>query len=155
MRDIPGYEGLYAVTSCGKVYSYKRQKFLKACGEKDDYQIVWLCKDGEGKSWYVHRLVAMTFLPNPDNLPQVNHKDEHKDHNCLNNLEWCSSKYNLNYGTRTQRVKKPVYCIELDKVYPSIYEAAKSFELNSSNLCSHLSKNCPKTFAGFRWKYSS
>lgn len=83
MRDIPGYEELYAATSCGKIYSYKAKKFLKPGKTKDGYLFVILYKDGVHKCYRVHRLIAATYLPNPDNLPQVNHKDEDKSNNSV------------------------------------------------------------------------
>ena len=86
-------------------------------------------KNGKVKAELIHRLVAIAFIPNPNELPQVNHKDENKDNNCADNLEWCDTKYNNTYGTRLYRAaescKKPIYCVELDKVFDSGTEAAK------------------------------
>lgn len=151
LRDIPGWEGLYAATRDGRIWSHRRKRFMKPCGEEGNYQLVMLSKDNKGKCYYVHRLVALAYIPNPDNLPEVNHKDEHKDHNWADNLEWCDKDYNLNYGTRSQRVRKAVYCVELDKTYPSMYEAAKAFGGHQSNLtnCVH---NHQHTFAGYHWR---
>lgn len=103
MKDIPGYEGLYAATSCGKIWSYKSKKFLKPYIVGSGYLGVSLCKNGQRKDCRVHRLVAITYLPNPNNLPEVNHINEVKTDNYLNNLEWCDRKYNVNYGDRTQK----------------------------------------------------
>ena len=75
MKDIKGYEGLYAVTSCGRVWSYRRNKFLAPATIKSGYNYVNLYKDGKKKFCRVHRLVAEAYIPNPDNLPQVNHKN--------------------------------------------------------------------------------
>ena len=130
MRDIKGYEGLYAVTSCGKVWSYRRNKWLKP-KLHGEYLFVGFYKNGEYKNFYVHRLVAEAYIPNPDGLPQVNHKDEKKEHNWINNLEWCTAKYNTNYGTRNERAaekrKKPIYCEELDRVFDGSVTACKEF----------------------------
>lgn len=155
MRDIPGFEGRYAVTSCGKVYSYRQKKFMKQCGEENNYQIVTLC-DGKGnnKSYYVHRLVALAYLPNPNNYPEVNHKNEKKDKNNVQNLEWCTKEYNLMYGTRCMRICKPVYCIELDKTYPSIFKACRALNIGQANLSTHLSKNIPKSVGGYHFRYA-
>lgn len=150
LRDIPEWEGLYAATRDGRIWSHRQKKFMKTCGEIDNYQIVMLCKDGEGKLFYVHRLIALTYLPNPNNYPQVNHKDKHKDHNWVDNLEWCSVAYNLQYSG-VGRKKIPVYCVELDKTYPSMYEAAIAHGGHPSNLtnCIH---GCQHTFAGYHWR---
>lgn len=104
MKEIPGFEGRYAVTSCGKVYSIRYKRFLKLIGGKGNYQMIGLY-DAEGnyKQEYVHRLVAKTYIPNPCGYKEVNHKDEIKDHNWVDNLEWCSRKYNINYGSRSAR----------------------------------------------------
>lgn len=100
MKDIPGYEGKYAITSCGKVWNYKFKTFMKPEQMNNGYLRIQLSKDGKKERFLIHRLVAITYLPNPDNLPCVNHKDEIRDHNWINNLEWCSYSYNNCYGTR-------------------------------------------------------
>ena len=105
MVDIKNYEGLYAITSCGMVWSYRKQRFLKPYNT-GRYLVVELFKNGCGKQFKIHRLVAEAYLPNPYNLPCVNHKDEVKTHNWINNLEWCDYSYNINYGTRNKRVSQ-------------------------------------------------
>lgn len=155
LTDIAGYEGLYAITNCGKVWSYRKNTFLKSYLARGYFKVC-LCKDGTHKQLLVHRLVAETFLPNPQNLPQINHKDENKKNNCVENLEWCSAKYNINYGNHNEMVgkkhRKKVYCVELDRVFESIRLAAKEFNLSDTN----ISKCCRgkyKTTGGFHWKY--
>ena len=103
MRDIPGYEGLYAATSCGKIWSHKNKMFLKPTIDKDGYYHLALYKKGKRKNEFVHRLVALTYVKNQNNYSQINHKDENKQNNSINNLEWCNVYYNINYGTRTLR----------------------------------------------------
>ena len=108
-KDIAGYEGKYMVSNTGKVKSlnYRRtgkEKILKAYPDKDGYLYAQLWKDCIGKNYRINRLVAQAFLENPDNFPEVNHKDEDKQNNYVENLEWCTSKYNINYGTRNQRI---------------------------------------------------
>ena len=105
MRDIPGFEGLYATTKGGGVYSYFNRRFLSP-GSNGRYLGVILSKDLEKKRYLVHRLVAICWIPNPNNLPQVNHKDEDKENNHDYNLEWCDAKYNINYGDRTEKMLK-------------------------------------------------
>ena len=105
-RDIQGYEGKYQVSSLGRVKSLKdnngnyREKIMKFGKNIYGYLLVNLHKNGKMKTFSVHRLVATAFLENPNNLPQVNHKDEDKTNNVVGNLEWCTQKYNLNYGSR-------------------------------------------------------
>ena len=112
-KDVLGYEGLYKVSNKGDVYSVERKDSmgrkwggitLKPVYDKDGYLKVVLCKNGMMYHKRLHRLVTETFIPNPNNFPQVNHLDEVKDNNNVNNLEWCTSKYNSNHGTRTKRV---------------------------------------------------
>ena len=116
-RDIKDYEGLYMISSYGRVKSlgrwvnYKNKgkkwqegKILKPLVKKGGYLHVGLWKNGKLKFFTVHRLVAQAFIPNPNNLPQVNHKDENKENNFVKNLEYCDAKYNSNYGTRTKRI---------------------------------------------------
>lgn len=117
-RSISGYEGLYEVSSFGRVRSLDRYvkgksesyrlykgKVLSPGKDKGDYLFVILCCNGKVYRKCVHRLVAEAFIPNPDNLPEVNHKDEVKTNNSVDNLEWCDRKYNNDYGTRKKRVR--------------------------------------------------
>lgn len=109
-KDCKGYKDLYQISNLGRVWSVKGQKILKGTVSKSGYLYVHLTsKNGQHKKERVHRLVALSFLPNPDNLPQVNHKDENKLNNCVCNLEWCSAKYNCNYGTRNARISYVKY----------------------------------------------
>lgn len=103
MKDIKGFEGLYAITEDGRVYNYKTKKFLTGT-KGDGYVTVELRKDGKSKWLLVHRLVAEAYLENPNNYPVVNHKDEVKNHNWVDNLEWCTQKDNVNHGTARQRL---------------------------------------------------
>lgn len=109
-KDISGYEGLYQVSNLGNIKSFNygghgKIKLLKLENFKG-YKRVVLSKNGKTKRYFVHRLVAMTFIPNPDDLPIVNHKDENKTNNNVNNLEWCTHEYNVNYGTRNERTSE-------------------------------------------------
>ena len=153
MKDIKEYEGLYGITTEGDVYSYKSKRFLKPVCEKNGYLRVNLYKDGKCKKYKVHRLVAMAYIPNPENLPQINHKDENKANNCLQNLEWCDAKYNSNYGTRNEKFKKPVLQYDLNgnfiKEWPSATDVGK--EAND-NICKCL-KGKQKSAYGYIWKY--
>lgn len=102
MKDIQGYEGLYAADKYGHIYSLindkGRRKGMLIPYEKNGYLAVNLYKDGKCKHHYIHRLVAQTFIDNPDNLREVNHKDCNKHNNNVSNLEWCSRRENLQHS---------------------------------------------------------
>ena len=101
-KNIIGYEGLYEVSDIGNVRNVRRNTLLKLTKTNYGYIQVSLYKNGIKTGLKVHRLVAEAFIPNPDNLPQVNHKDEDRTNNNVTNLEWCTAKYNSNYGHRTE-----------------------------------------------------
>ena len=114
-KDVVGYEGLYQVSDRGNVRSVIRKdsigrkcggRILKLIPNANGYIRVGLCKNGIRKKKHIHRLVAEAFIPNPNSFPQVNHKDEVKDNNNVENLEWCTGKYNINYGTSIERSVK-------------------------------------------------
>ena len=106
-KDIEGYEGLYQVSNKGRVKSFHgKGRIMKPGTHPLGYKVVPLTKDGETNTKQVHRLVAQAFIPNPENLPVINHKDENPSNNNVENLEWCTQKYNLNYGTCQERKKK-------------------------------------------------
>lgn len=116
MKDIKGYEGLYAITSCGKVWSYRKQRFLAPgyiCLK--GYPVVTLCRNGAREQHYIHRLVAEAYLPNPEGLPEVNHKDENPKNPWVNNLEWCTHRYNTTYS-----IAQKIVCLDTGKEYESI-----------------------------------
>ena len=113
-KPVVGYEGLYEVSSLGRARSLGRfvsiNRFLKGrilrlCYNAKGYLRAQLSSNNKAKMYMVHRLVAIAFLPNPDNLPEVNHIDEDKTNNSVENLEWCDGKYNVNYGTRNDRIR--------------------------------------------------
>lgn len=104
-RAVPGYEGLYEVSDIGNVRNVRRNKLLRLTKTNNGYIQVSLFKNGIKTGLKVHRLVAQAFLPNPDNLPMINHKDENKTNNRVENLEWCTAKYNNNYGSRKDKVR--------------------------------------------------
>lgn len=110
-KDIIGFEGLYQVSNLGRVKSFRKPKQYKCADEyimkeyigNSGYIVVTLYKSRSRTKKLVHRLVADAFIPNPENLPHVNHKDENKHNNRADNLEWCTPKYNNNYGTLSMR----------------------------------------------------
>ena len=150
-KDIPGYEGIYQVSILGRVKSFDRVvirknkpeyvlsgKVLKHHDNGKGYKTVSLCKNGKPKTTYIHRLVAELFVPNPNNLPEINHKDENKANNKANNLEWCSAKYNKNYGNRAKKFGisrgTPVMCVETGKIYYNCGEAGRKTGISRTRI---------------------
>ena len=160
MRDIPNYEGRYAITEDGKVWSYYKKRFLSTGIDRDGYEVVRLYPvGGKEKCCKIHRLVAITYLLNPDNLPEVNHKDEVKTNNHVSNLEWCSHNYNSSFGTINDRRRqtmldkktgRPVYCVELDKVFSSAAVAARE---TGATQVGAAARGAQKTSGGYHWRY--
>lgn len=146
MKRIKGYED-YGITSCGRVWSYINNRFLKQQTNYKGYLYVRLSKDGVATEYYIHRLVAEAYIPNPNNFETVDHIDNCKTHNWINNLQWMSREDN------TKKAKnKKVFCKELNKIFDSLSNAAKELGIDKSN----LSKACSgkqKTCGGYHWEY--
>ena len=156
-KPVVGYEGHYQVSNLSRVKSIKfgKEIILKQNIRRGYYYVI-LSKNGIVKNYFVHRLVAEAFLDNPDNLPCVNHKDENKLNNNVDNLEWCTHEYNINYGTRTERCSKPVLQYTLDGEFVREWESAIQAEreggFNNTCICQCcLGKQ--KTHKGYIWKY--
>ena len=191
-REIEGFKGLYQVSNLGRVKSLERkvwnsrgkgyymivpERIMKPIKTKNGYLQVDLCKDGKIKRHLIHRLVAEAFLENTNNLPEVNHISEDKEDNRVSNLEWCSSKYNCNYGTRIRRraeantgnpklskantnnpkLSKPV--IGINKIsgliveYPSTQEASRQTGTHQGSIVA-CCKGRYKSAGGFYWMYA-
>lgn len=105
IKEIKGWENKYLIYSDGRVYSLIRGKFLKPRMSMDGYERVCLCNNGKRYEYRIHRLVAENFIDNPDNFPQVNHKDFNRRNNCLENLEWCTNYDNMQYSLNAGRLK--------------------------------------------------
>lgn len=106
-RPIPNYEGYYEASNLGRIRSvYRYKRVLKPMISNTGYERVDLFKNRHRKQYSVHRLVAITFVDNPDNKPFVNHRDENKINNCADNLEWVTHVENCRYGTAIERRTK-------------------------------------------------
>ena len=152
MKDIKGYEKQYAVTSCGKVWSYKSKKFLKSFEDKFGYEFVRISNDNVAKCKYVHRLVAETYLQRNGCKLEVNHKDENKRNNSVNNLEWITHKENINYGTRNERTSKKVMCVETGEIFNSLGEVKEKYGIGKGSILKCCSGKI-QTAGKRHWKF--
>ena len=164
-KDVAGYEGLYQVSNMGRVKSFcqstkfhKQKEFiLKPSLINSGYEVVTLYSKEKRKKFQIHRLVATAFIPNPNNLPCVNHKDENKVNNCVSNLEWCTYQYNNNYGTariRTAETKAtPIVQKTLDgkllATYQSATIASQLLNIDYANLANWCMKGIG---GGYLWE---
>lgn len=169
-KDIPGYEGMYKVSNFGNVMSVDRYTLLKDGRRKmykgrvlrqgtnsSGYKYVNLSNGGHANSIRVHRLVAMTFIENKNNDKCINHKDENKANNCVENLEWCTYKYNLTYNDkhlkRSVKVSQFTKDGEFIRTFNSITDARIDGVVGRSNIsacCRGIIKSC----GGYVWKYA-
>jgi hypothetical protein len=183
-ENIKNYENYYQISNLGRVKSLARfdnmnrkisEKILNPRKDKKNYYGVALNKNGETKYFKIHRLVGIHFIDNPNNLPQINHKDENKQNNCVDNLEWCTNQYNCSYGTKADRMLKtkgqqrvikketkdrkiPILQYDLDNNFIKEWICAKYVkkELNIDN--SDIAKCCKgqyKQVRGFIWAYKT
>lgn len=164
-KDIPGYEGKYQVSNLGRVRNpnYRGSglpRTLKQSIGINGYYYVGLYLTKK-KRPLVHRLVAITFLENPNNLPSVNHKDENKLNNKLDNLEWCSWKYNVNYGSGIERGhskrKIKINCYNLQGKLVKVYDSAIDAEKDGFNhsAVAAVCKGKRHTHHGHRFEYGN
>ena len=178
-KPISGYEGIYEVSNLGRVRScdrfvvynngrkHKRKgKVLSQSYDAQKYYKVGLCKNGKQKNFSVHRLVAQAFIPNPGNKEQVNHKDETRTNNRVENLEWATTSENINYGTRNERVAKAVSKTKSKPVLQFTREGKFIAEFYGASEASRDTGICTssihrvargvkryKTAGGYIWKY--
>lgn len=176
-KDIKGYEGWYQVSNLGRVrsldryvngngiscdFQFMKGKILKGIPDKLGYIRVNLRRNASYNIRLVHQLVAEAFIDNPDNLPYINHKDEHPENNVVDNLEWCTPKYNVNYGTSIERSSRTKWrkVIQFDKEgneiarWDSLKEAAKFIgraQQNISRCCRGKAPSC----GGYIWRYDN
>ena len=154
-KSIAGYEGIYEVSDQGRVKSlkYGKERILKPRKDSCGYLQVNLCKDGQKKMSLVHRLVSEAFIPNPNNLETVNHKDEVKTNNVASNLEWMSRVDNKRYSANKSVKMFDKSTGELLATFPSLMEAERVTGIDNRN----ISKCCMgkyKSSGGYIWRYS-
>lgn len=172
-KDIKDFEGLYKVSNLGRVKGIERkvkkahgervvkERILKPRENKNGYLYANLSKNCIPKNYSIHRLVAIAFIPNPNNYPEVNHKKEfEKGKNTVDNLEWCTKKYNLSYGTHAIRqaksCSKTVYQYTLDGKFIKKWESTSECQRNgfTSGNISGCCNGKRKTHRGYIWSYS-
>ena len=167
--DINGFEGLYQISNLGNVKAlpklingrHRKERIMKSQLKKDGYLDVLLSKNNKRDRHLIHKLVAIAFIPNPNNYSCVNHKDENKINNFIMNLEWCDHKYNNAYGIRTIKAsnscKKSIVQMDLNfnpiKIFKSATDAAKFYNFNRRHISS-CCNNRRKTHKGCRWKFA-
>jgi hypothetical protein len=172
-KEIKEYEGMYEISNLGRVKSLSRviynrwgttisrEKILIPSIDNNGYAHTSLTKNKKKKTFPIHRLVAINFISNPHNLPEVNHKKEfEKSNNCIENLEWCTHEYNTNYGTRNERhhtsLRKPIYQLDknnnLIKRWDYIKQVTQELKFDSSSI-TKCCKGKSKTYKGFKWSY--
>lgn len=158
-KSIKGYEGLYEISNFGNVKSLRNNKILKTIGS--EYKQVRIYKNKIPKTIAIHRLVADAFIKNPNNYLCVNHKDENKMNNSVDNLEWCTKKYNCNYGKRNEKMSKSksIYKIvqkdksgNIIKIWRNIWELEHNTKYKKQNI-RQCCKNRSKYAYGYKWEY--
>lgn len=159
-KDIKDYDGVYQVNNLGKVKSKKNNKeiILKGGQTPKNYKQVELYKNGKCKIFYIHRLVAEAFIPNPNNFPLINHKDENKENNCVENLEWCNNSYNLMYGNTQNNKKREILQYDIDnkfiRKWNSIMQVERELNIKNNNIVS-CCKGKRQSAGGFIWRYAN
>lgn len=151
--------GDYLIARDGKVFSVKNKKFLHQADNGHGYKSVCVCISGKPKKYYVHRLVAEAFVKNPNQYPEVNHIDENRANNNADNLEWCTSKYNKNYGQRAEKFGRkrgiPVICLETGEEYYSCGEAERKTGIRRTDIHSCCTKyRNAQSAGGFHWAFA-
>lgn len=173
MKQIPNYPH-YKASTDGRIWSDYSNKFLVSSRVSGGYTSVELFENGSSKRITVHRLIALTFLPNPNNLPCINHKNEIRDDNHVSNLEWCTHKYNSNYGNCKAKIKanrklspeklrkvqlagikavsRQVKNVSTGEEFQSVISASRKYKVNAAHI-SEVCKGKRKSAGGYKWEY--
>jgi hypothetical protein len=165
-KDIPWANGEYMVSSFGRVLALPRVVNFGCQVRTTEKKILSQISNGHGyfyvniygKKYYVHRLVAEAFIDNPLDLPQINHKDENRSNNCADNLEWCTAKYNANYGSHNEKLKRSIRAkyavinLETGVVYSSPIEVQEILGIHHDGI-SRCCREGSGTAGGFHWRY--
>lgn len=166
-RDIPGYEGLYQASNLGNIRNFNG-KILKVRKGVGGYLYIMLYKEGKRKNWRVHRLIALTWIPNPLNLPQINHRNECPWDNKVENLEYCTAKYNVNYGSHSKKqsessrnrydISKHIMQYSIDGTliaeYPSLREAERKTGIRHQHISDSIIGVRQQKAGGYIWKFA-
>ena len=159
-KPVKNFEDRYCVSNIGRVYSIKRETIMKLSMLNGYWRVV-LYDGNKTKGYYVHRIVAETFIPNPQNKPLINHIDENRANNIVSNLEWATFSENVNHGSRNSRVSnvllqrgisRPVICVETGVVYTSGKQAKRETGIDDGSINHACSGRC-KTAGGFHWQF--
>lgn len=159
-KDIKGYENIYQVSTCGRVkrlkgkYS-KNERILSPVSDKDGYIMYKLYANGVNKKMYAHRLVASTFIDNPNNFPQVHHKDWNRCNNCIHNLEWCSIDFNSKHKIFSNS-HLPIIQYNINGDCIKEYNSAKEASLGTDIICNRIllcAEGVIEQAGGYIWKY--
>ena len=152
-KDIKGYEGNYQISNKGRIWSVLSQRYLKPqhdnCGY---YRIQLTAKNGKRKTEKVHRLVAINFIDNPDNLPEVNHINHIRDDNRIENLEWCNHKENCNKTIKVRQVGKYDKAGNIICIYKSLSDASYYENKTPSQILGYINSK-PSKLRDLFWKY--
>lgn len=162
-KSVKDFENLYEISNLGRIKSlyFNKEKILKPRLTLDNYYQIDLCKNKKIYKKYIHRLVAEAFIPNPNNLPIINHIDENSKNNVISNLEWCDSKYNNNYGNCKNKISEAnsikINQYDLNgnfvKQWLGINNISRCLKINKGNICM-CCKGKRNNAGGYIWRYS-
>ena len=154
-EPVKNFEDRYCVSNFGRVYSIKRETIMKLSMLNGYWRVV-LYDGNKTKGYYVHRIVAEAFIPNPQNKPIINHIDENRANNKTSNLEWATFSENVNHGNRNDKVSnalsRPVICVETGIIYDSGKQAGRKTGIDDGSINHACSGRC-KTAGGFHWRF--